>query len=149
MSESENQGAPSAQDQTPEGDANDHPLESTDSSVEAHDRDESSSDDLSLDEASPEDDAHEEGGEVPEDPLIMSLPELTFPQEQSASLVINYGDHEARVAYLLDGVPTEFFFDRTQDVSLVGNIYKGRVVRVLPGMQAAFVDIGLKQAAFL
>ena len=76
-------------------------------------------------------------------------PTLTFPEPQHASLVISADDHETRVAYLIDDVPTEFFFDRSQGVSLVGNIYKGRVVRVLPGMQAAFVDIGLKQAAFL
>ena len=76
-------------------------------------------------------------------------PELTFPEQQETCLVISADDHETRVAYLVDEVPTEFFFDRNQDVSLVGNIYKGRVVRVLPGMQAAFVDIGLKQAAFL
>ena len=76
-------------------------------------------------------------------------PILTFPEPQSASLIISADNHETRVAYLVDDVPTEFFFDRSQDVSLVGNIYKGRVVRVLPGMQAAFVDIGLKQAAFL
>ena len=76
-------------------------------------------------------------------------PVLTFPEAQDATLVISADDHETRVAYLIDDVPTEFFFDRSQGVSLVGNIYKGRVVRVLPGMQAAFVDIGLKQAAFL
>ena len=76
-------------------------------------------------------------------------PTLSFPEPQETSLIISADDHETRVAYLVDQVPTEFFFDRNQDVSLVGNIYKGRVVRVLPGMQAAFVDIGLKQAAFL
>ena len=76
-------------------------------------------------------------------------PELTFPEPRDASLVISADDHETRVAYLIDDVPTEFFFDRSQDVSLVGNIYKGRIVRVLSSMQAAFVDIGLKQAAFL
>jgi ribonuclease G len=76
-------------------------------------------------------------------------PILTFPEAQEASLIISADDHETRVAYLIDDMPTEFFFDRSQDVTLVGNIYKGRVVRVLPGMQAAFVDIGLKQAAFL
>jgi ribonuclease G len=135
MSEGKDQEGTSAQDESPEGDAQDQPIENTEISVEG-----------GRDESSPQDGVQ---GEALEGPLVMSLPELTFPQEQSASLVINYGDHEARVAYLLDGVPTEFFFDRTQDVSLVGNIYKGRVVRVLPGMQAAFVDIGLKQAAFL
>jgi ribonuclease G len=80
---------------------------------------------------------------------VIDWPELTFPESQEASLVISADDHETRVAYLIDQVPTEFFFDRSQDVSLVGNIYKGRIVRVLSSMQAAFVDIGLKQAAFL
>ena len=82
-------------------------------------------------------------------PQEIEWPELTFPEPQEASLVISADDHETRVAYLIDHVPTEFFFDRSQDVSLVGNIYKGRIVRVLSSMQAAFVDIGLKQAAFL
>src|SRR5262249_14411373 len=43
----------------------------------------------------------------------------------------------------------EFYLERKKDKGIVGNIYKGRVVRVLPGMQAAFVDIGLEKAAFL
>ena len=76
-------------------------------------------------------------------------PSLSPPTQPNASLVISCDDHETRVAYLVNSIPTEFFFDRTQDVSLVGNIYKGRVLRILPGMQAAFIDIGLKQAAFL
>ena len=90
--------------------------------------------------------------EVPSPPVKTEdseWPELTFPEPQEASLVISADDHETRVAYLIDHIPTEFFFDRSQDVSLVGNIYKGRIVRVLSSMQAAFVDIGLKQAAFL
>ena len=46
-------------------------------------------------------------------------PTLTFPEPQYASLVISADDHETRVAYLIDDVPTEFFFDRSQGVSLV------------------------------
>ncbi len=76
-------------------------------------------------------------------------PSLTFSEPEESSLIISADDHETRIAFLNDHVPTELFFDRSQDLTLVGNIYKGRVVRVLPGMQAAFVDIGLKQAAFL
>ncbi len=65
------------------------------------------------------------------------------------SLVMNCTPHELRVALIEDGKVAEIHVERRQDASLVGNIYKGRVIRVLPGMQAAFVDIGLERAAFL
>jgi ribonuclease G len=64
-------------------------------------------------------------------------------------LVVNVSDHEVRVAHLEDGTIVELFINRQDDSDISGNIYKGRVQRVLPGMQAAFVDIGLDQAAFL
>jgi ribonuclease G len=64
-------------------------------------------------------------------------------------LVINVTDHETRVALLEDGSIVELFINRKDDSDIAGNIYKGRVQRVLPGMQAAFVDIGLRQAAFM
>ncbi len=64
-------------------------------------------------------------------------------------LLINALDPEHRVALLEDGSLVEFYLERTRAINYVGNIYKGRVVRVLPGMQAAFVDIGLEKAAFL
>ena len=64
-------------------------------------------------------------------------------------LVINVTVHETRVALLEDGTITELFIKRKDDSDIAGNIYKGRIQRVLPGMQAAFVDIGLKQAAFI
>jgi ribonuclease G len=64
-------------------------------------------------------------------------------------LVINVADHETRVALLEDGEIAEFYVDRGDDSDIAGNIYKGRVLRVLPGMQAAFVNIGLNQAAFI
>jgi ribonuclease G len=64
-------------------------------------------------------------------------------------LVINVSDHETRVALLEDGTIVEVFIERDDDLDIAGNIYKGKVQRVLPGMQAAFVDIGLKQAAFI
>ncbi|MCP3891175.1 MAG: Rne/Rng family ribonuclease, partial [Desulfobulbaceae bacterium] len=57
--------------------------------------------------------------------------------------------HETRVAMVEDGDITELFIERAGASDCTGNIYKGRVQRVLPGMQAAFVDVGLKQAAFL
>lgn len=64
-------------------------------------------------------------------------------------LVINTDSPEHRVGLVENGDLTELFIERRQNTSNVGNIYKGRVVRVLPGMQAAFVDIGLERAAFL
>jgi len=64
-------------------------------------------------------------------------------------IVINVADHETRVALLEDGTISELFIERKDGADSAGNIYKGRVQRVLPGMQAAFVDIGLSQAAFI
>jgi ribonuclease G len=64
-------------------------------------------------------------------------------------LIINSTEHETRVALLEDGTIAELFIERKDDINITGNIYKGRVQRVLPGMQAAFVDIGMKQAAFI
>ncbi|MBF0100037.1 MAG: Rne/Rng family ribonuclease [Desulfobacterales bacterium] len=64
-------------------------------------------------------------------------------------LVVNVTDHETRVALLEDETIVELFIDRNDDTNITGNIYKGRVQRVLPGMQAAFIDIGLYQAAFI
>jgi ribonuclease G len=64
-------------------------------------------------------------------------------------IVINSIAHETRVAFLEDGNLAEIFIERGDISDSAGNIYKGRVQRVLPGMQAAFVDIGLNQAAFL
>lgn len=67
----------------------------------------------------------------------------------AAILVINAAGRETRVALVESGHIAEFYLERKKDKGIVGNIYKGRVVRVLPGMQAAFVDIGLEKAAFL
>ncbi len=64
-------------------------------------------------------------------------------------LVINTTAHEARVALLENGHIAELYIERVRERGIVGNIYKGKVLRVLPGMQAAFVDIGLEKAAFL
>jgi len=64
-------------------------------------------------------------------------------------LVINTTSHETRVALLESGHIAELYIERSHERSIVGNIYRGRVIRVLPGMQAAFVDIGLDKAAFL
>ena len=64
-------------------------------------------------------------------------------------LVVNSAPHETRVALLENGTIVEVFIEREDETSIAGNIYKGRVQRVLPGMQAAFVDIGFDQAAFI
>ncbi len=64
-------------------------------------------------------------------------------------LVINVTEHETRLALLEDGNIAEVFVERKDDSDIAGNVYKGKVQRVLPGMQAAFVDIGLSQAAFI
>ncbi len=64
-------------------------------------------------------------------------------------IVINASALEVRVALLEDGSLTELYLERKQHRGLAGNIYKGKVTRVLPGMQAAFVDIGLEKAGFL
>jgi len=66
-----------------------------------------------------------------------------------AELIINVAPWETRVALLENGTAVEFHVERATRPGHVGNIYKGRVVRVLPGMQAAFVDIGLERTAFL
>ncbi len=64
-------------------------------------------------------------------------------------IVINVAEHETRVALLEDGNIAELLIERGDVSDIAGNIYKGKVQRVLPGMQAAFVDIGLNQAAFI
>ena len=64
-------------------------------------------------------------------------------------IVINASALEVRVALLEDSSLAEFYLERNAHRGLVGNIYKGKVTRVLPGMQAAFVDIGLEKAGFL
>ena len=67
----------------------------------------------------------------------------------SDELLINVTPTETRVALIENGTVNELFVERAAKRGLVGNIYKAKVVRVLPGMQAAFVDIGLSRTAFL
>ena len=67
----------------------------------------------------------------------------------SEEILINVTPQETRIAVVENGVLQEIYIERTRRRGLVGNIYKGRVSRVLPGMQAAFVDIGLERTAFL
>lgn len=65
------------------------------------------------------------------------------------NILINITPYEHRVALVEGGNLIEFHLERPAEKGLVGNIYRGRVVRVLPGMQAAFVDIGLERTGFL
>lgn len=67
----------------------------------------------------------------------------------SVELLMNVTPSETRVAYIEDGILQEIHVDRESRRGIVGNIYKGKIIRILPGMQAAFVDIGLEKAAFL
>ena len=64
-------------------------------------------------------------------------------------ILINVAPWESRVALLEDTTLVELHIERRREIGIAGNIYKGKVLRVLPGMQAAFVDVGLEKAAFL
>src|SRR5580704_16073543 len=67
----------------------------------------------------------------------------------STEILVNVAPRETRAALLENGVVQEVHIERTSRRGLVSNLYKGRVSRVLPGMQAAFVEIGLERTAFL
>jgi Rne/Rng family ribonuclease len=64
-------------------------------------------------------------------------------------LIVSTTPQETKVALLEDGAVSEIFIERAAHHGIVGNVYKGRVTRVLPGMQSAFVDIGQERDAFL
>src|SRR6187401_3386415 len=64
-------------------------------------------------------------------------------------MIISANDHDTRVAILEEDQVVEIFIERERQRGVVGNIYKGRVSKVLPGMQSSFVDIGLERDAFL
>ena len=72
------------------------------------------------------------------------MPE-TFPED----ILINFTPQETRVAVMYQGVVQELHIERNASRGLVGNVYVGRVVRILPGMQSAFINIGLERTAFL
>jgi len=67
----------------------------------------------------------------------------------SSELIVNSTPVETRITLIENGVIQDLVIEREKDKGIVGNIFKGRVLRVLPGMQAAFVDVGLDRAAFL
>ena len=64
-------------------------------------------------------------------------------------ILINFTPQETRVAVMQQGVVQELHIERTASLGLVGNVYLGRVCRILPGMQSAFIDVGLERTAFL
>ena len=67
----------------------------------------------------------------------------------SEEILMNVSPMESRVSVVENGVLQEVYIERSRSRGIVGNVYKGKIVRVLPGMQAAFVDIGLERAAFI
>src|SRR5690349_23424895 len=64
-------------------------------------------------------------------------------------MIVSSNDHETMVAILEDDQVVELFIERERNRGVVGNIYKGRVSKVLPGMQSSFVDLGLERDGFL
>src|SRR5271169_5946516 len=64
-------------------------------------------------------------------------------------LFVSTTPHETKVGLVEDDLLAEIYLERENEYTLAGSIYKGRVTRVLPGMQSAFVDIGLERDAFL
>src|ERR1041384_8083568 len=74
----------------------------------------------------------------------------TERRSMSRELIVSVNGREKKIAIVENERVTEFYIERgEQNQGIVGNIYKGRVMRVLPGMQSAFVDIGLERDAFL
>jgi ribonuclease G len=71
------------------------------------------------------------------------------PKKMKEEILINVTPQESRAAVLENGMLQELFIERTSSRGLVGNIYRGKVIRVLPGMQAAFINIGRERSAFL
>lgn len=67
----------------------------------------------------------------------------------NSTMLVNITGHESRLALLEGGQVVEVYVERRKHANFVGNVYKGKVLRILPGMRSAFVDIGLEKAAFL
>ncbi|RMX02056.1 ribonuclease G [Allofranklinella schreckenbergeri] len=92
--------------------------------------------------------------ESPHQPQLPPAPPAAHPAPHHApptaqEILINWAPQETRVAVIENGAVQELHLERTLERGLVGNVYLGKVTRVLPGMQSAFVDIGLERAAFL
>src|SRR3989442_9023956 len=67
----------------------------------------------------------------------------------SKEMIVTANGHETQVAILEDDLVSEMFIERERQRGVVGNVYKGRVSKVLPGMQCAFIDLGLERDGFL
>ena len=67
----------------------------------------------------------------------------------SSELLVNVTPQETRVAFIENGILQEIYLEREATRGILGNIYVGRVARVIPGMQAAFIDLGIERAGFL
>jgi len=78
--------------------------------------------------------------------ILIAFNDFSFMTED---ILINFTPQETRVAVMYQGVVQELHIERTASRGLVGNVYVGRVVRILPGMQSAFIDVGLERTAFL
>lgn len=76
-------------------------------------------------------------------------PVLTPLSKQAREMIVARDALETRIAFIEEGKLAEYYHERNTESSIVGNIYKGRVTAVLPGLQAAFVDIGLEKSGFL
>src|SRR6185295_7597217 len=87
------------------------------------------------------------GGRCP--PAILPRPRNPRWRRMRREIIINASPSETRIALLEDKLLVEVMVERPESVRRVGDIYKGRVNAVLPGMQAAFVDLGLEKSAFL
>src|SRR6266704_1350581 len=81
--------------------------------------------------------------------MVTGIPAVYNCALMSREIVINATKHESRIAVLDEGQVVELWVEQTRHRTIVGNIYKGRVTKVLPGMQSAFVDLGLERDAFL
>src|ERR1700746_880457 len=81
--------------------------------------------------------------------MVTGIPAVYNLARMSREIVINATKHESRIAVPEEGQVVELWVERSRHRTVVGNIYKGRVTKVLPGMQSAFVDLGLERDAFL
>src|SRR5580698_5362460 len=88
-------------------------------------------------------------GNAPRAFLKLRFSPRTRGASMSKELVISANRHEIKLGILEDDQLVEVFFQRSNEYSLAGSIHKGRVTRVLPGMQSAFVDLGLERDTFL
>src|SRR5690606_10474765 len=82
-------------------------------------------------------------------PIFHQLTPVPGRTVMTKEMIISSNDHETRVAILEDDLVAEIFVERERSRGVAGNVYKGRVSKVLPGMQSSFVDIGLERDGFL